>query len=75
MAVPWQARDNDVVTTLVELVGKANKLLRAGRNPVKKDDRDRPRLPVEQQLGAAFVRNTAVVAEPEPIEQRARLVG
>jgi hypothetical protein len=75
MAMSRQARHDDVVAALMEFMGKANELLRACGNPMKKDDRDRPHLAMEQQLSAALVGNAAVVAEAEPFEQRARLVG
>jgi len=70
-----QSGDDHVVTARVQFVSEPHELLGTGRNAVKEHDGDRPHLPVEQQFGAALVRNAAMVAAAEALEQRAGLVG
>ena len=75
MTVPRQPRNDHIVTARVELVSEPYELLGACRNAVKEHDRDRPDLAVQEQFCAPGIRYTAVVAAPESVEQRARLLG
>jgi hypothetical protein len=65
MAVPRQARNDDVVTAFEQVVRIALELCRTGRHPVEEDDGARPPLAVQANDRASFIADAIVIARHE----------